>query len=860
MLKSNKQFISISILLLSLMFLAGCSSDIEPSTEQTSPESNSNIDPVKYEHMGKAISAPVEIPYLIDNPIEIITINVPNSVNSQQDYFQIDGLADQAVEDKINKDIKDLFDQLVPYTTGEKIAPFRGIKSNLQPDYKVDSSSISVMPQFNSNNVLSVAAYLGGSYYNSTDEYIYFSMLETLNFDLNTGDIFTIEDVFVNNVDGLAIINDAIVNELDRTRLFTSNDYEEYTSFPLTAPFKGISNNQKFFLTYDGICIVIDHNNPEFDTGFVYNSVYIPFYSVKGDIAITERFYDKGKSIFTNEVASKRFLSENQRYESRTYNKNGTDWYLSTSITDNLSQSIISIMDKLLADQEELITQLSQEKPALYVEQSMSVNRVGRYINIDSRYVVGRENDSLWQECYYVYSENGEPIGLEDIFVKGYDYSTLINKAIDKAIKDYGYTQDLDREDFFENLMFTLNDSYIAFVTKGQESNLGNTQLYFTIFYKEIGLENLKIFDEGNLNVKNEWNNEDVVTETNNLFNQLTKTTMDESILDLPVHYKDVSFINDETIIFIAEGNLYRFNLVNETKEILLLNHFWGAQLNEQKDKAIGNNEKGIWIYDLAKESEEYILYSTEYEKLYNSQNESMEFYLLSPDLTNLIISIVGEWSEEYYLFDLLTGVMNKMEDLKDYELLGWYDDDTLIIYKGHKTSLDGTRSSWETYIRSDLYAYSIKDNSFTLIQEGADDTYYLFVRSGPDQPHTYLTEIYTEVEQTEEGISYKYQTSNIFKIEEDMTMKKINSMPFYEGRVAYVIDDDSYLVSYKREIEDNDQKAENNQIEEILVMFNNGYIYELGRNWEFDLSTIDYYNEKIIIPDYGREHAILYQ
>lgn len=488
MLKSNKKLIS--ILLFSLIILGGCSSVIE-----TSPDQTVDVAPVNYEPMGKAIFAPVEIPYVIDNPIEIITINVSNANNNKQEYFQIDGLADQAVEDRINKDIKELFDQLIPYTTGEKLAPYRGIKSKLQSDYKVESSFISLSPQFNSNNVLSVAAYVGGSYYNSTDEYIYFSMLETLNFDLNTGEIFTIEDLFANNVDGLAIINDVIVNHIEESRLFASPGYEEYTSFSLTAPFKGISNNQKFFLNYEGIKIVIDHNNPEFDIGFGYNYVNIPFYSEKGDIVITERFFDKDKPIYTNEAVSKRFLSEYQKYESRTFNKNGTEWYVSTSNTDNLSQNIVSITDNLLVEQEELITLLSQEKQALYVEQRMLVNRVGKYTNINSSFLISRESDSLWQENHYVYSESGEPIGLEDIFVEGYDYSTLINNAIDKAIKDYGYPERFDSEDIFENLMFTLNDTHISFITQPQKWYSNSTQLYFTITYEEIGFKNLKIFD-----------------------------------------------------------------------------------------------------------------------------------------------------------------------------------------------------------------------------------------------------------------------------------------------------------------------------------------------------------------------------
>lgn len=489
MLKSNKRFINISILVFPLLFFVGCNANIEGNIPTINQEN--------HKPMGKAIYAPVEIPYVIDNPIDIITINVSNANNNKQEYFQVSGLVDQDVEDSINKAIKELFDSMVPYTTGEKLAPYRGIQSSLQPNYKVESSTISVIPQFNSNNVLSVVAYVWGTYYNSTNDYVYFSVVESLNFDLNTGEEFLIEDLFTNDVDGLAIINYAIINEIERTRLFTNSDYYEYTSLPLAAPFKGISNNQKFFLTYDGINIVIDHNNPEFDVGFYYNTVLVPFYSADGNIAITERFYDENNSIFTNEANSKRFLRDNpnENRSSNNYNKSGIEWYVSTSSPNNLNEKIINIMDDIRVEQEELVFLLSQDTTISFVEQNIYTYRIGKFINISSLLMISGANDSVWQQNNYVYSESGEPIGLEDIFVEGYDYSTLINKAIDKAIKDYGYPERFDSEDIFENLMFTLNDTHISFITQPQKWYSNSTQLYFTITYEEVGFKNLKIFD-----------------------------------------------------------------------------------------------------------------------------------------------------------------------------------------------------------------------------------------------------------------------------------------------------------------------------------------------------------------------------
>jgi len=323
MLKSSKQFISIIFLV--LLSLMGCSTAVD-----VFPNPHSNNNSVNNELSKKELYAPIEISYVIDNPLEIENIDVSESDKHQRTYFQISGLVDKTVENTINQSIKSLFEQMIPYTTGEKLPPFRGIASVLPKGITISDSSITVRPQFNSNNVLSVMANAYGTYI--SDRNIYFSVSDAINFDLRTGETFSIEAFFTDDANGLSLVNDAITEELTRLSLTSSMNGDPYSYLNLVAPFKGISANQKFFISNSGLNVIIDHNNPEFEIGFFNQRVNVPFFSGNRQIAITERFYDKNSTIFIKEAVNKRFLHDfkfNKGIDRNSFTKNGIQWYVS---------------------------------------------------------------------------------------------------------------------------------------------------------------------------------------------------------------------------------------------------------------------------------------------------------------------------------------------------------------------------------------------------------------------------------------------------------------------------------------------------------------------------------------------------
>lgn len=495
MLRLSKILVSVTLLMI-LIFPIGCTADTEEVSLENGPDNNI----LKYETKGKAVISPIEIPYVTENSIDIININASNSDRYRQSYFKIDGLVNQTVEDKINKDIKELFDKMVPYTTGEKLPPYRGIQSKVQSDKKIDSSYIAVIPYFNSNNVLSIVAHADIDYFNVLrNDHVYFSMIDSMNIDLNTGEEFLIEDLFANDVDGISIVNDAIVEDIGKKILYTDVVYDEYTSLALVAPFKGISNTQKFYLTYEGVNVIIDYNNPEFDVGFGYGTVSIPFSSLNKQIAITERFYDDEHSIFTFEPVGKRFLSENQwtvgdNYN-ESYNKDDVLWHVFISRPKNLSQNLIDIIEDFQIEVEKMVTSIQEEIPVTGVEQYLFSYQTGKYINISNQLIITGTNSGDWLEQKYVYSDKGELIEIDDIFADGYDYTSLLKRSIDKAVADYGLTEDVDKAEIYDNLMFNLNDSYISFIADFEKGNNNHGPINFSIFYKDIGYKNLIIFD-----------------------------------------------------------------------------------------------------------------------------------------------------------------------------------------------------------------------------------------------------------------------------------------------------------------------------------------------------------------------------
>lgn len=221
----------------------------------------------------------------VENNIELICIDETDyETYNYSDYFQIDGLKDEAVEQRINERLKNCYDYM---KSGEFIPPYRGIIPTIaqHADDNI-SNHVSMSCYTNSNGLLSICAY-GSIYYESdpADAPLYVNYCVPLNFDLSDGRELTLADLFPEGTDYLSALNNEVDRQLMRDGFDSGADGgesgEEYyyfasDTFSLTAPFKGIRPEQKFLISDNGsLYLIFDYDTPEFYTGFNFYEMRI---------------------------------------------------------------------------------------------------------------------------------------------------------------------------------------------------------------------------------------------------------------------------------------------------------------------------------------------------------------------------------------------------------------------------------------------------------------------------------------------------------------------------------------------------------------------------------------------------------
>ena len=482
----NKRFLSGMAAVLLLISLSGCGRE-GPAT----PES------------AKAILSPVTIPYLIRNPIEAdYTEKTEDGLTERT--FTINGMKDQELQDSINGRLLDLYQRL---SQGE-LPPYRGIRQAVPETTTPSSASLDANLSFNYNNVISVMVYSNLTLEQKGKNPIYIGQMETLNIDLNTGKEIFLKDLFADDVDYLSLLSD-IVNK----RLIKSNPMEEEESYldmmsgglRLVAPFKGIREDQKFALYQGGITLIIDYENPEFNTGFYANSIYIPFEELGPVVAVTERFHDSGRNLYQSEkplvyeFIQTGSLEREQKQELREID--GIQVYQTLSYPKDLPPASLDKLQELQKPDDQTFRLLkekagTQEEGIPVMEQNIWATRTGKYISVSRNLSFYSINFAYGVREDFCLDERGHSIGLEDLFVEGFEWEKLVTAALDKAIAQDPSLQSENPDTWSQGLQFVLGLSEINFTTRPIKRQDGSEYpLYFFLSYEEIGCSNLRIFD-----------------------------------------------------------------------------------------------------------------------------------------------------------------------------------------------------------------------------------------------------------------------------------------------------------------------------------------------------------------------------
>ncbi len=491
---------------------------------------------------GNPVNAPVEFFYTVQNPIETVSEEITEGSDEEKgievkhNLISIYGLLDKEVEKKINDRIVEAYEKL----KSRELPPFRGIKAAIPEDAMLISDSILSDVMANYNNVLSISMSRWTSYSVPDDEgnhirnaewgtynnQQFVSVQEGLSFDLNTGEEIALADVFADNVDYLSQLNDIVAERLDINRAQDEDYWGHWYGIKLAAPFKGLRPDQKFYLADRGIYLIFDYNMPEFYLrDFSSWTMDLNYRDMNKTAAITERFYDEGKNIYTSRTHPKMSLLDSnhssavplkkQEYEDgkiRVYNYTRS----SPQFPEKLKDILLEESKPLQKEIDELNRMIKEEslygdeEVSGYYEQQISGNLIGRYATLTKHTNGGAGSHWFFQLKYRTWdADSAEELTLEDMFREGFDYQPLLRKTFQKAIEDNGGLyiggrelspeegeQHLDRV-LSGELSFSPGVDYLWIAAGDMEfSGQRRESLHTSLSFEEIGYENLTIFDE----------------------------------------------------------------------------------------------------------------------------------------------------------------------------------------------------------------------------------------------------------------------------------------------------------------------------------------------------------------------------
>lgn len=451
-----------------------------------------------------------ELSFLKQNNIQIKVLEMENyNEKAPETYLytklEISGLKNKDVQNKINRAISDKCIDIME----AELPPYRGIYSVQDSSAEKKTEILSMNVTGNFNNILSVQVICnvdrGGLHYVDA---------QPMNFDLNTG-----EEIALNSLlkeEGSELINYAISEKLD----FLSNKYEggniydASKKYLMLSAFKGIADNQKFYLTDSGINLVFDYTNSEF-----YSPSFEPLeieLSFKEAVNILDlNRYLEGKS--TGEL----YLEEENKYllvqgnekkieSGKEAPQGGENLHFAMNCTypTGIPQSIMIRISELDVFDESIAQPLRSKAASSPGQQygytnDVKVNHVGSYYNLI--HSVSIYESSYWAESVegFVYDMNGNEVELEDIFI-GDGYEAIIKECIEEKLsRDFpdGSYGGKGIDELYLGIGFTL-DSYglqiktqpIKFKTEsGERDYEASASIY--IPYERFGCDQMTIFN-----------------------------------------------------------------------------------------------------------------------------------------------------------------------------------------------------------------------------------------------------------------------------------------------------------------------------------------------------------------------------
>ncbi|MBR4149949.1 MAG: hypothetical protein IKR08_01045 [Firmicutes bacterium] len=399
-------------------------------------------------------------------------------------YLQISGLKDKDIEARVNQRLKALYESVrdeEEYPDKEDLrARLKAFSYDRHDEYISENITASI------GNILSVTCNHSESFTGDND-WLSYEDVKTLNLDLNTGNEISYTDLFADDCVGPGFIQqavDAAVEEGIRRQAHRddpeeegSPEYSEKSALFLnpgqTAGHIGVNGLLKYYVSeYTGeLMIVIDHDLPQFDTGFYYDVVSVP---MEGLHAYDQRFYN-GENIYESEEQAYCLFSRSLVDDSEYVYSDEVVMHNDVELTVGTSEYNFASFPE---EWNEYLKLTPEQKDAMILQGKTFIDQVFgdgwgpdyllatanfnnfalRYGNFtaltrDMYFSVSYNSPDFYQNLrsrdYYstqlYYGDSTEPLELKDLFAEGVDYEALLSDAIRQSIDEmepaYGYDE-----------------------------------------------------------------------------------------------------------------------------------------------------------------------------------------------------------------------------------------------------------------------------------------------------------------------------------------------------------------------------------------------------------------------------------
>lgn len=480
------------------------------------------------------IKSPVVINYVVNNPLTFQDNREGNGTEFDYSYLTVDGLKNEEIEQAVNARIKEVFAGLLI----RDIPPYRGIRVRISEGAEIIHEQVFTNVVGNFNNILSITFHKYVTYQNPTpvgysergaaekdpayyDSMSYVSEMETLNFDLNTGEEIKLKDLFCDDVDHRELLNGYMSRYLAESHADEEGYYMgPYSGVKLVEPFRGLSEDQLFSISPNGIGFVFDYRTPQFDTESMAANPSINFGEFGDTIAVTERFYDEAVNIYASEappVKSLIFKGDKNDVGGNEYRQEGgvhisRNWRWSSGLPAEIKirlEEMSRVDQKAVNRLKEYFSGMSEKEindaGGGYYDLSVSGQRIGSFINIykySFTYTPQFGEEVFDGHCYD--SGTLKEISLADIFKEGYDYKPVIMEAVRKAIEDHDnssggpaektYSEAQYEEVFNQIDGFQLSTDSIEMNIILPDREFRAASLHLYISYEDLGCDNMNIF------------------------------------------------------------------------------------------------------------------------------------------------------------------------------------------------------------------------------------------------------------------------------------------------------------------------------------------------------------------------------